>query len=280
MIVGDVKMTKVVASQKVLDVLKTLGLNSYERKLYVTLLAKGTSTAGSLSELSGVPRSRTYDVLESLADKGFVVIQSNKPLKYVAIPPDEALERLRKKHEEDFKELTQRIEEVKKSKVLDELKSLYKKGVKTVNPAELTGAIRGRYAMHQQLESVLKRAKDHIYLLTSEEGLIELYENQNKLLRDAAKRGVDVRIAAPITKTNEGIIKDLSSYAKLRNTKGIKGLRGRFAIVDGKEVIVALTDEKTHPTQDLHLWSQSSHIAGDTLRPLFEMVWENAEKYN
>jgi len=86
-------MVKTMGSQKTFDMLKTLGLNSYERKLYVVLLAKGTSSAGTLSELSGVPRSRTYDVLESLADKGFVVIQSNKPLRYVAVRPKEALDR-------------------------------------------------------------------------------------------------------------------------------------------------------------------------------------------
>lgn len=274
-------MTKIMASQKVLDILKTLGLNSYERKLFVTLLAKGTSTAGTLSELSGVPRSRTYDVLESLADKGFVVIQSNKPLKYVAVPPEEALERLRKKHEEDYKVMSERIDEIKKSRSLNELISLYKNGIKTTDPSEFTGAIKGRRAMHQQLETLLRKAENSVSLLTSGEGLMELYENQNKLLRDAAKRGVNIRIAAPITKETRSILKDLGSFASVRNIDRLKDLRGRIAIVDGKEIIMALTDEKnTHPTQDLHLWSRSKHVAGDVLEPLFEMIWKSAEKLN
>ena len=62
-------------SQQTLDALKGIGLNLYERKLYASLLARGTSTAGELSEMATVPRSRSYDVLESLADKGFVVVQ-------------------------------------------------------------------------------------------------------------------------------------------------------------------------------------------------------------
>ena len=44
------------ASQKVLDSLKGIGLNLYERKLWVALLARGTSTAGELSAMATVPR--------------------------------------------------------------------------------------------------------------------------------------------------------------------------------------------------------------------------------
>ena len=274
-------MNKTLASQKVLDTLKTLELNSYERKLYVTLLSKGTSTAGTLSELSGVPRSRAYDVLESLADKGFVVIQTNKPLKYVAVPPQEALERLKKKYEDTYKTMSERIDTIKKSEIISELNSLHKSGVKMSNPAEFTGTLKGRRAMHQQLETLLRNAEKNIYFLTSKDGLMELYENQNKLLRDASKRGVNIKIAAPITKDNQRIIKDLGSFTQIKNTGKMKGLEGRLAIVDGKEIMMALTHEKEiHPTQDLHLWSQSNHIAKNVLEPLFEMVWDSAEKLN
>ena len=41
-------------------------LNIYETKVWLALLSKGISSAGEIAEISGVPRSRTYDVLESL----------------------------------------------------------------------------------------------------------------------------------------------------------------------------------------------------------------------
>jgi sugar-specific transcriptional regulator TrmB len=83
------------ASPKTMEALRSIGLNLYERKLWVALLARGTSTAGELSTIANVPRSRSYDVLQSLAEKGFVIVQSGKPLKYIAIPPAEALEKAR-----------------------------------------------------------------------------------------------------------------------------------------------------------------------------------------
>lgn len=273
-------MPKMVASQKVMDLLATIGLNSYERKLYVTLLSKGSSTAGTLSELSGVPRSRTYDVLESLADKGFVMLQNSKPIKYVGIPPREALERAKKKYSEEFETAVDRIERAKKSDTVKELADLFEHGVETVAVADLTGSLKGRHAMHQQLESMLKKAQSHVYILTSEKGLEEIATNHAQLLKNASKRGVRVRIAAPIGSGAEETARSIKSFVELRNIKGRK-IDGRFAVADGKEAMVALThDEKTHPTQDTHLWTQSDHFAGNLLQPMFEAIWKEGESAN
>ncbi|UCG95402.1 MAG: TrmB family transcriptional regulator [archaeon] len=271
-------MVQNIASQEVMDILKSLGLNSYERKLYVTLIAKGTSNAGTLSELSGVPRSRTYDVLESLADKGFVVIQSSKPLKYVAIEPKEALERLKSSHQEKYKTIVKRIEKVKKGKELSELQKLFRDGVETVNPTQFTGALKGRNSMHQQMQALIRNAKKRFLLMTSVEGLNELYENHNKLLESASKRGVSIKIAAPLGNVNKEVLKGFKSIAEIRDIKNTN-VSGRLVIADGKELIMALTkDTETHPTQDLHLWSRSDHAAGEMLEPLFKMVWNNSNK--
>ncbi len=271
-------MVEALVNQEVMDTLKSLGLNSYERKLYVTLIGKGTSNAGTLSELSGVPRSRTYDVLESLADKGFVVIQSSKPLKYVAIDPKEALERLKTNHESNYKDMVKRIENVKKGRHLDELQKLFKNGLKTVDPTELTGALKGRSSMNQQMQALLRSSEKSFSLLTSYEGLNEFFENHSKLVESAAKRGVKIRIAAPFEKAPDDMVKGLRSFADLRDTKEMD-ISGRVALADGKELILALTrDSDTHPTQDLHFWSHSSHATGEVLEPLFEIVWKNSSK--
>jgi len=58
--------------------LKNLGLNSYEVKIWTALLSRGVSTAGELSDIANVPRSRSYDVLESLEKKGFVKTKKRK----------------------------------------------------------------------------------------------------------------------------------------------------------------------------------------------------------
>ncbi|PIZ51419.1 hypothetical protein COY28_05000, partial [Candidatus Woesearchaeota archaeon CG_4_10_14_0_2_um_filter_57_5] len=68
-------------------------LNLYEVKIWTALLSRGVSTAGELSDIANVPRSRSYDVLESLEKKGFVIMKVGKPIKYYAVHPTEVVER-------------------------------------------------------------------------------------------------------------------------------------------------------------------------------------------
>ena len=50
-------------------VLKKLGLTMYEAQAYVTLTSLISSTATEISEKSGIPRSKIYEVLKGLVQK-------------------------------------------------------------------------------------------------------------------------------------------------------------------------------------------------------------------
>ncbi len=52
--------------------LKKIGLNEYESKAYLKLLEDYPINGYNLSKISKVPRSRIYDVLNSLVEKQFV----------------------------------------------------------------------------------------------------------------------------------------------------------------------------------------------------------------
>ena len=69
-------------------------LNIYETKVWVALLSKGIASAGDIAKISRVPRSRAYDVLESLEKKGFAREKLGKPIMYIGIKPKGILERL------------------------------------------------------------------------------------------------------------------------------------------------------------------------------------------
>lgn len=84
----------------VVEKLQKVGLTEYEAKAYVGLLSDHLSTATKLSEKSGVPRTRIYSVLESLAQKGWVRIYSGIPLLFKAVDPHDVFERIREDYEE------------------------------------------------------------------------------------------------------------------------------------------------------------------------------------
>lgn len=269
-----------VATQKTLDALKAIGLNKYERNIWVALLSRGSSTAGELSDISNVPRSRCYDVLESLADRGFVVLQPGKPMKYVAIHPRESLERAKKKVLEEADEMTKKMDRLIKSEHIKELEKLHRDNIKTMQPEDMTGTLKGRYAMLQHTETMFRNAKKYVKLLTTDAGLAELAENHTNIMKKASESGVKIRIVAPVRKNTE-IAREISKFAEVRvieNPDKLNKFFGRVCVIDGNEIIMGLTDdEKTHPTQDMAFWTQSSHVAVNFFEPVFDMVWTNSK---
>ena len=97
-------MIKIIVSKELIEKLKVFGLNSYEAKIWTALLSRGVSTAGELSDIANVPRSRAYDILESLEKKGFIVSKIGKPIKYIAISPEEVIERVKKNMKKEAEE--------------------------------------------------------------------------------------------------------------------------------------------------------------------------------
>ena len=126
-----------IIEKKFLTKIKDFGLNSYESKVWVALLSRGVSTAGELSDIANVPRSRSYDVLESLEKKGFVVMKLGKPIKYIAVPPGEVVERVKKNMRKDAENAVERLDNLKKTEVLKELQTLHEQGVELIEPSEL-----------------------------------------------------------------------------------------------------------------------------------------------
>lgn len=263
-----------IGSQEVLDALKNIGLNLYERKIYVALLAKGVATAGEVSEIAKVPRSRSYDVLESLADKGFVVSQSSKPIKYVAFSPKDALSRAKDNLKRKHTETVDRMDRLMKSPEVKELESIYKEGFTMIQPFDIAGTLKGRYSINQQIKMLLKKSNNYINVITTSDGLNELYSKHFNVLKKATKAGVQLRILSPATDS-----KPAGAFSDIGEVRGMENALGRIFTIDGEHFMIALTDDNSvHHTQDVAFWAGSSHVAKDVLEPLFENIWAANKK--
>ncbi len=237
-----------------LNKLKDFGLNTYEAKIWAALLSRGMSTAGELSDIANVPRSRSYDVLESLERKGFVILRVGKPIKYIAVAPEEVIERVKKKVNEEAVERAGLIDELKSSKIYDELNLLHKQGIELVDPGDMSGSFRGRDAIYGHVDLMLKNAKESVLIMTSEEGLVRKTAKFKKQLRKLKDKGVKIKIIAPVTKKNQDALKDLKGIADVKNIQNST----RAIIIDGKEMVFMLLDDKeVHPGYDVGIWIAS-----------------------
>jgi len=256
-----------IVQESFLKKIKDFGLNSYEAKIWTALLSRGVSTAGELSDIAGVPRSRSYDILESLEKKGFIVMKIGKPIKYLALPPEEVVERVKKRITLQAQERTGTLEQLRGSDILKELNLLHTQGVDMVNPMDLTGVIKGRNQIYNHLSTMIKNAKKSVVLMTSEEGLIRKHKHFGKVLKKASEKGVDIKILSPLTNKSKEAVDELKGFAEVKN---IKGFNGRFCIIDNKEIaFMLLEDTKVHPNYDTAVWVNTP-IFAETISKAFE----------
>ena len=251
---------------------KIFDLNLYEVKVWTALLSRGVSTAGELSNISDVPRSRTYDILESLEKKGFIVMKLGKPIKFVALKPEEVIERVKRNLVITEKEKTKRLEELKSDEVLHEINMLFTQGVKFVEPSDLSGSIRGRNNMYNHLDMLISSSEKTVTIVTTAEGLNRKLEALLPSLDKAKRRGVKIRIAAPITPKNEKVAKE---FARIAEVKNMKNFNGRFSIIDSEQLMfMLLNDENVHPSYDVGVWINTPFFA-KALEQMFELAWNS-----
>lgn len=246
-------------------------LNLYEVKIWTALLSRGVSTAGELSDIANVPRSRSYDVLESLEKKGFAITKIGKPIKYIAVAPSEVIERVKKNMKTEADEKVKRLEELKGTDVVDELNTLHTQGIDLVEPSDLSGSLRGRHNLYNHLELTIRNAEDSVTIMTTAQGLMRKIEGLKPTFEKLKKRGVKIRIAAPLTKEAAAAVKDMSGVADIRHTDS----KARFCVVDGKEIIfMVMNDEEVHPTYDVGIWVNTPFFAS-ALENLYDVAWKN-----
>jgi HTH-type transcriptional regulator, sugar sensing transcriptional regulator len=247
-------------------------LNLYEVKVWTALLSRGVSTAGELSDIANVPRSRSYDVLESLEKKGFVIMKLGKPIKYLAVPPQEVVERVKKNMRVEADEKVRRLENLKGTDVVQELNSLHTQGIELIEPSDLSGSLRGRHNLYNHLELVLRNAENSVTLMTTTQGLIRKVEGLMPTFERLKKKGVKIRVAAPLTKDSKDAVKELSKVAEVRHLDKISA---RFCIVDGKELVfMVLDDKEVHPTYDMGIWVNTPFFA-KAMDGMFSMAWKD-----
>lgn len=246
-------------------------LNLYEVKIWAALLSRGVATAGELSDIANVPRSRSYDVLESLERKGFVIMKLGKPIKYIAVAPTEVLERVKKNLKEDSEERIKRLEELKTTDVLGELNVLHTQGIDLVEPTELSGSLRGRHNLYSHLELTIRNAQKSVTIMTTPQGLMRKVEGLKPVFEKLKKKGVKIRIAAPLTKETKAAVREVSKVAEVKHADS----KARFCIVDGKELIfMIMDDQEVHPTYDVGIWVNTPFFAS-ALEGMFNLAWKS-----
>ncbi|MDY0091484.1 MAG: TrmB family transcriptional regulator [Candidatus Vecturithrix sp.] len=156
--------------------LKNLGFTEYEAKTYLALLQQSPLTGYAVARISGVPRSKIYEVLGNLVERGDVLVSYGEPVQYAPKPPKELFTSRRRTLEQQFAAAEKGLEEFL--------------GKNT--PTDLIWDIRGREEILFRIREVIGRAKKQILLQIWKDDAPEIRES----LSAASQRGVTITVVA------------------------------------------------------------------------------------
>ncbi len=237
---------------------RLFGLNLYEAKMWLALLSQGKSTSGKLSDIANIPKSRSYDILVSLENGGFVIRNLGKPISYRAVPPSDLIDRLEEKSKEELDKKIDKLNKLKDSAVMKDLQSLYDRGIKFVEENKVATSYQGAEAAYFRMKKSIKEAKNEIVVISSAAGLENKIKALGRALKQAKANNVTIHLYAPIKDVSDAMAAELKQIGKLNRTNLDIG---RFVIVDGDEMFIFTeNDGETHPSNEIVL-----HIKGKYL---------------
>ncbi|NIO44698.1 MAG: hypothetical protein GTN36_04055 [Candidatus Aenigmarchaeota archaeon] len=220
--------------EKVGNLLREFELTEYEIRAFLTLSKLNIATAEQLSEAGKIPLPRVYDTLTELQKKGFVLINRGRPKRFKIISPKKALNNLIESRKNEFdkkiKKLKNNIETI--SEILSKIEPLTirKKG-------EIWSTDRRRNVVEALNEQLISAKKQ----VLSFAGDISWLPETINSIKNAKKRGVEIKILAKELNDSKEFLKNINKAKKLgiEIKTGYSGtLRGY--IVDKKIASLAL----------------------------------------
>jgi sugar-specific transcriptional regulator TrmB len=251
-------------SDKTRKSLEKIGLTSYEIKTFSALLKTGELTASDLSQKSGVPYSKIYEVLGTLEEKSWIGSDDSRPTKYFAKSPSTGLDTTKQKMENDFLH-NQNI-------ILNELVPLYEKSGVSEKPDiwVLSGAIN----ITTKILEMVDMCRNEVMIAIPEAGE-ELVKQALPKLRSLHDKGVKITIL-----TSDKIDKEsVKAIKRVATVKIKKGLFGGGIISDKKYVVILLGPETTgEGSSDIvAIWADHAGLAGFA-RQYFEYLLKDSKE--
>lgn len=225
------------------EILKSLGLNEKEVKIYLANLQLGSTTVQKIANFAKINRTSAYDLLNSLEEKGFVsyTIKSEKKY-YQAIEPKKIINLLKEK-------------ENMIKKIIPELNSLKQSFVNRPN----IEVYQGKEGLKTIMENILEESKE-FYSIASKKQLFKLFKYyMPNFVKRRIQKGIKVKLITEVQPL------DKKAPYKIINKK----IKTATWLYNGKIVMISL--EEKEPIGILINEKNFYH----THKMMFELLWEN-----
>ena len=251
-------------SDKTKKSLENIGLTSYEIRSYTTLLKEREINASEISEKSGVPYSKIYEVLGMLEEKGWIGSDDSRPTKYFAKSPTTALETTKQSAENEFLK--------NRSVILTELTSLYEKSGTSEKPD--IWVISGAMNIVAKIMELVENCRSEVLIAIPQAGE-EIVKQSLPKLRQLNEKGVKITILTS-DKLDKESVKSISRIAKIKIKSGLFG----GGIISDKRYVVILMGPEisgSKTTDIVAIWADHAGLAGFA-KEYFEYLLKDAKE--
>ena len=251
-------------TDKTRKALDRIGLTSYEIRTFSVLLKSGELTASELSQKSGVPYSKIYEVLGTLEEKGWIGSDDSRPTKYFAKSPATGLETTKQRIENEFAQ--------DKNIILNELVPLYEKSGTSERPD--IWVLSGSINIATKIMEMVELCRNEVMIALPEAGQ-ELVRQALPKMRSLHDKGVDITVLTSDKMDKES----LKSISRVATVKIKKGLFGGGIIADQRYVVILLGPEMggAQSTDVVAIWADHAGLAGFA-KQYFEYLLKDSKK--
>ncbi len=177
-----------------LDRLVACGIEQKEARLLVSLAGQAPMKASDIGRLIGLSRMDAYNTLRRLQDRDLVRATIDKPMRFTTSSIEDIVKRLVSQQQNELGRLQKHLDEMRSGEVIPLLQ------VEEGPEEEATfTVVKGRNAIHSTMRRMFDDAEQTIWCLLGRFGVLPIVRNgEVKVLNEAAKRGVQIKILANI----------------------------------------------------------------------------------
>lgn len=265
-------------TQKFLD----LGLTERETKVYITLLSKKSFTSTELQKSANIPRTKIYEVLSKMIDRGICVERRIGKIKYYeAIEPKKALHKILEDYKSNFQYELEKKKEI--TETLSEIfNPIYSKNKNFINPLEFVEVIKDKDQAQKRILTAFQNAKSEVLYLIKGPYVCDTSSRINQQIKEEKnmlKRGISCKKIYESTELMEqvGLIEQFKPLAKLGSQlRMAESIPIKMVVYDDRLVIFPLQDVIKDPDELTIILIEHKEMVA-ACKILFNYLWGNSK---
>ncbi len=241
-----------------------IDLSKYEAKVYTSLIMHGPNSAGRLSIICGVPRTKIYSVLKKLMERGLIYEAPTKPRTFYAFSPVDVLGDFVHYYEDVTRELKEVLFTLNEFHVKNRSKKMVRKTI---------WILRGRDIIIRKIREMISHAKEKVDIIVTDKELLPFYKLFNRLLDKIVAKGVKITLKIPIRDDSLLFLRELNYICEIK--KLIRTPSIIFVKVDDEMIIAdrASIDHRLNPKSETAVYIKDAFL-GRIFSLIFSLLEE------